>query len=50
MKTKAQYPTGGIPPARQITYQAQKVKPTAKPPTYTGSRSEAAGRMLKGSK
>lgn len=42
---------GGIPPARQITYGAQKVKPTATAPNpYTGSRSAAANKLLQGGK
>jgi len=49
MKTPAKM-QGGIPPARQITYPAAKVKPTATPPQYTGSRSAAASKLLQGGK
>lgn len=50
MKTP-QKMTGGIPPARQITYATPKVKPTAASPNpYTGSRSAAANKLLQGGK
>ena len=38
---------GGIPPVRQGTAQAMPVKATKSPPQYTGSRSEAAGRLMR---
>lgn len=49
MKTQGKL-NGGIPAQRQITALAGPVKTKAVPPQYTGTRSEAAKRMLQGKK